>query len=204
MFTRSPMWGVEKPDEPNREVVLTKEEYENVLAHCSDEPFKEIVQVAFECGPRPQEILRVTAKDIDLDLKAWVFERLDSKGKKRRRVVFLNDAAFKVAQRRMKEFPQGPIYRNADGEPWTPSSVSCRFARMKKWVGQKYCLYHLRHSFCHHALKAGVDPVTLSKLMGHVDANMICRVYSHLLHDPQHMRDALHRATKTVLGNASA
>ena len=59
---------------------------------------------------------------------------------------------------------------------------------------RKLCLTAFRHSFCHRLLKSGVDALTVSVLMGHADPSMIAKVYSHLSHAPQYLRDALQKA----------
>jgi integrase len=59
----------------------------------------------------------------------------------------------------------------------------------------KLCLYTFRHSFCHRALKNGVDPITLANLMGHVDTNMIARVYANLAQDSQYLSESMERAS---------
>jgi integrase len=66
--------------------------------------------------------------------------------------------------------------------------------RAARKLGGKICLYNFRHSWCQAALKRGVDPVTVSVLMGHVDQSMIGKIYNHLAQDSQHMRDAAKKA----------
>jgi integrase len=75
--------------------------------------------------------------------------------------------------------------------------VKARRVRIKKRArkhGRRFCLYNLRHSWATRALQNGVDPVTVSVLMGHADASMLARVYQHLAHDPQHLREAARKA----------
>lgn len=70
------------------------------------------------------------------------------------------------------------------------------FQRMAKKVAQRYSLYALRHSWATNALKKGVDPLTVALLMGHKDPSMLARVYQHLSHSPEHMREQAKRATR--------
>lgn len=51
-----------------------------------------------------------------------------------------------------------------------------------------------RHSFATRSLQNGVDPVTLSILLGHADGTTLCRTYAHLDQDDQHLRNALDKA----------
>jgi hypothetical protein len=124
----------------------------------------------------------------------------------------------------MMKNPAGPIFRNHDGNPWTPFAVNCAFRRAQvrmgmetmpklipdpKWSqrerGQflekearkhapKYCLYHLRHSWLDRALKSGVDPLTCAILMGHRDPSTISKVYQHLAQSPEFMRSQAEKA----------
>jgi integrase len=59
---------------------------------------------------------------------------------------------------------------------------------------KKLCLTVFRHSFCHRLLKSSVDALTVSVLMGHADPTMIAKVYSHLSHAPEYLRDALRKS----------
>ncbi|HUY89404.1 MAG TPA: tyrosine-type recombinase/integrase [Pirellulales bacterium] len=74
-------------------------------------------------------------------------------------------------------------------------------ARRKLWnrksaeYAPKYCLTVLRHSWCHHALRRGLDALTVSVLMGHADCSMVAKVYSHLSHAPDYLREAVRKAT---------
>ncbi len=68
-------------------------------------------------------------------------------------------------------------------------------SRMARQLAPKYCLTAFRHSWCHHALRRGLDALTVSILMGHADTGMVSRVYSHLSHAPDFLRQA---AQKTV------
>lgn len=59
----------------------------------------------------------------------------------------------------------------------------------------QYSLYALRHSWATHALRRGVDPLTVAILMGHSDPSMLAKVYQHLALDPDHLRSQLAKAT---------
>jgi len=67
--------------------------------------------------------------------------------------------------------------------------------RLATMHAPKYCLTIFRHSWCHRALRRGVDALTVSVLMGHADPSMIAKVYSHLSHAPEYLREAVKKAT---------
>lgn len=70
------------------------------------------------------------------------------------------------------------------------------FNKMASDVAPRCSLYALRHSWATNALKRGVDPLTVALLMGHKDPSMLARVYQHLSHSPDHMRDQARKATE--------
>lgn len=62
-----------------------------------------------------------------------------------------------------------------------------------KKLGTKYALTTIRHSFATRLLEAGVDHITVAALMGHVDATMLARVYSHVGERADYLREQLLR-----------
>jgi integrase len=74
-------------------------------------------------------------------------------------------------------------------------AVGCRFYTLKRKLKKRYCLYVIRHTWATKALQKGVDPITVSQLMGHTDTNMLARTYAHLAHDPVYMQQAAARVT---------
>ena len=192
--TENPVRYVEKPPQGKRENVITPECYEEMKCLIPNVEFLDLITVAWEVGCRPQEILKVEARHVDLENTRWVFPKEESKGKRRIRIVYLTETALAITQKLMKKWPEGKLFRNTKGEPWKPYSVNCAFIRLQKKVGRKFALVDFRHSFCQRALKNGVDPVSLAYLMGHVDTSMISRVYSHLSQDPEYLQKSLGRA----------
>ncbi|MEZ6101618.1 MAG: tyrosine-type recombinase/integrase [Pirellulaceae bacterium] len=68
--------------------------------------------------------------------------------------------------------------------------------RLAKRYARKHSLTEFRHSWCHHALRRGLDALTVSVLMGHSDPSMVSRVYSHLNHAPEYLLDQAQRAVE--------
>jgi integrase len=61
--------------------------------------------------------------------------------------------------------------------------------------GTKYALTSIRHSYATRLLESGCDHVTVAALMGHVDATMLARVYSHIGEKTDFLRDELLRVS---------
>jgi integrase len=182
----NPIKGIEKPEASQREMLITPQEFGAVLKLVTDEPFRDILNIIWLTGCRPFEATRVEARHVKQG--CWEFPKKEGKGK-RPRVVFLVEEAEEITEKWVKRTPEGPIFRNSRGRPWTAMAFNSRFNRLKEKLGKKLCMYALRHSFVHHGLTKGkVDPVVMAAIAGHVNTNLILSTYGHLLKDPDFMR----------------
>jgi len=187
----NPIRGVEKPKAERRENIITPAEYISLLALIKDVDFRDLVTVAWETGARPQEMTGMEARHIEVRNQRAVIPMKEAKGKKRIRVVYFTDNALAIVTRRMEQYPEGALFRNTRGRRWTAFSVDCRFKRLVEKFGRKIALYDLRHSFSTRLLEAGVDPLTVSILLGHVDTTVLTKVYAHTAQNAEHLLKAL-------------
>lgn len=194
---KNPVKGVERPAYQPREVYITADQWAQVMEATRD-PFQTFLVFLKETGCRPQEARAIESRHFDRDLRQIVFPVKESKGKKRKRVIPLNDAALAIIQKLTLKYPEGPIFRNSHGKPWTAYAVNCQTARLTRNLGFKLFAYAIRHTFITDALLRGVDPLTLAIIVGHKDATMIMRVYSHLNLHQDHIQKALKQATGEV------
>ena len=137
----------------------------------------------------------MAARHVDLANARWVFPKDESKGKKQSRTVYLSDIALEITQRAMSKWPEGPLLRNLDGEPWCACSTNCRFRRLTKHVGRKFCLYSWRHGYAHRMLSQEVDSLLVATLMGHVDTTMLSTVYGHLMKNQKSLRETVRKSS---------
>lgn len=177
---RMPLEAIEKPRPGKRDEIITVEEYRAIRQSVRDEAFSDLLQIAWITGCRPQEAWGVTASHVDLAHARWVFQPKEAKVKTRPRIVYLPDEALAITKRRLDLHGDGHLFRNTKGRPWTGYSVNCRFSRLKKKLGRKYCLYLFRHSFATRLLEAGVDALTVAILLGHANPAMLSTTYQHL------------------------
>lgn len=250
----NPLESLDIPGAERKEVYVSPEEFERLLTFVPDPRFRDLLEVTYQTGCRPQESLRLQADYVDLKNARWVFPQQKSKGKKSPRIIYLNDAALAITSRLLEENASEEVFRNSRNRPWSTETVNCGFdriqvrmgkkvlaekgesptpkdvekfietlsptkrekgverakrpaelreeakdklfQRMAKKVAPRYSLYALRHSWATNALKQGVDPLTVALLMGHKDPSMLARVYQHLSHSPEHMREQAKRATR--------
>jgi integrase len=191
---RSTLAHMKKPACGRKELIVTLDQYKALLDRSTDIAFKDLVTVTWETGCRPQESLRVEARHVDLAGNRWVFPASESKGKRTPRVVYLTPKAAEITNRLVNKNSSGPIFRNRDGQAWTPCATNCRFQRAKKKIGVKLSLYALRHTWINRMLIAGVDAFTVAVLAGHSDPSMLAKHYAHLSQAPGYLMQQAVRA----------
>ena len=133
---KNPIALLEVPTADRRDVDIPTEEFETLLSYVRHESFRDLLLTTWETGCRPQELLRVEARHVDLDHQRWVFPRQESKGKRAPRIVYLTNAALAITRRLILKHPQGPLFRNRDGKPWTTFAVNCGFTRLQIRMGK--------------------------------------------------------------------
>lgn len=188
---KSPIAGMEKPEAKKREQVISLKEFKTLLRQIRDRQFRDLLIVSYEVGARPQEVKGVEARHLDLSRHRWVLPPSEAKGKRKPRIVYLTPHAERIIKRLLTKHPEGHLFRNRRGRPWTASAVKCRFAKIEEKLGVRYQQYAFRHSFGHRMLTNGVDSLTVSVLMGHSSPVMLATTYSHLNSSPDHLLKAV-------------
>lgn len=202
-LTVSPIRNVERPTPRRREAFVTRSQFSIILTSVIDVCFRDYLTFLFETGCRPQEIRIIEAKHCDLPARRVVIPASQAKGKRFPRVIYFTDALAPLVARLCAVHPSGPIFRNSGGERWVKDAINCRLRRLRAKLKEHdtpvegLCATAFRHGFATEALKNGVDPVTVSILMGHSDASQVARTYQHLAADPVFLANALLR-TKGV------
>jgi integrase len=190
LIPANPVEGMERPSAEPREVYITPDDWAKLIGKIGiDDPFADLLWFLRETGCRPFEVRMVQAKHWDRDNRRFVLERKNSKGKKVRRVIRLNDKATEIVTRLALKNPDGPLFRDAHGRPWSKNQLCKRFEKVACFA------YAMRHTFCTDALLRGVDPLTVAILMGHKDATMVMRVYNHLAQNDEFLQKKLSQAT---------
>jgi integrase len=74
------------------------------------------------------------------------------------------------------------LSRHADGsEPCLPSGLSHQYVHLARRLGVKTHWHELRHYAATIAIASGIDPRTVAGRLGHADASVTLRIYSHVL-----------------------
>jgi integrase/recombinase XerD len=171
--------------------VLSPDEVLRLLDAAPPPRDRVLLQVAYGCGLRLNDLLHLRVTDIDS--ARMVIHIRQGKGAKDRLVplslrLLQELRAYWLACRpRTWLFPG----QTADGT-LTASNIQRRFGRLVKQVGlNKHCSMHtLRHSYATHLLEAGVDVLTLKALMGHASLQTTAR-YLHVSTQRLHQTPSL-------------
>jgi integrase len=198
LIERSPIARMKKPAGEAREDTVTAAEFKKVMAAVTQATLRDLIELAWECGARVQELRKIEARFVDAASSRIVFPPKEAKGKKHYRVIYLgSERAREIVTRLSERNPRGPILLNSEGRPWSKDAINCAFCRIEKKIGKKLHLGAMRKGFTTEALKAGLDTLTVAHLLGHRDGTMISRVYGKVQQDPVHMLDASRRAKKS-------
>lgn len=135
LIAKNRIRNLEVPAATSREAVISQELYQQLLGAIRDPGFRDLVVTSWVSGCRPQESLRVEARHVDLVNQRWVFPKTESKNKKLSRVVYLPDEALEITRRLVQVHPEGKLFRNRNGEPWTTDAVNNMFRRIEVRLG---------------------------------------------------------------------
>lgn len=135
LVEKSPVAYFEKPRAKTRQVAITEAEYQVILGNVCNSDFGDLLVATWETGARPQEIVRVEARHVDLTNNRWVFPAEESKGKRTPRIVYLTERALEITRRRMIKHPNGPLFRNSVGNAWDRYALHCAFERLQVKMG---------------------------------------------------------------------
>jgi integrase/recombinase XerD len=148
--------------------VLSVEEVRAVFAATRPGRDRVLLQTAYACGLRINELVHLQVSDIDSARMVVVVRQ--GKGRKDRQVP--------LSPRLLEELRQE--WRTHRSRPWLfpgqtpdrplhPSNVQRMFQQSLRRAGiaKRATPHTLRHSFATHLLEAGVDVVTVQRLLGH-------------------------------------
>jgi len=163
--------------EPDRvPQVLSQKEIKRILTMASSQKAKVMLSLAYGCGMRAGEVVRLKVGDIDSAQK--IIRIVQAKGRKDRNVM-LPSGILGLLRDWWKERPTGqdkdvpapervlfPGYR---GKHLSTRQLSRLFLETAKEAGitKPVTLHTLRHSFATHLLERGVDIRVIQALLGH-------------------------------------
>lgn len=176
-------WRRVKPFENADEPVirfLTEAESARLVNACQPS-FRPLVKAGLFTGCRYGELSRLLVKDVNLDIR-MIYITPQAKSGKGRHIPLSSEGYdfFKIMV--AGKVGKDHVLVRADGDPWgknhhvRPLEAACAQAKIEPAVG----FHELRHTYASTLAQAGVDLLTISKLLGHADTRITARHYAHL------------------------
>lgn len=178
--------------EKGRERILSFDEERRYLA-VAKQPLRDIAIFMLEMGLRPSEVFVLRRENLHLWAVSPYVHILGGKTQNATRDVAVTAKALLVLKKRLSE-AKGPYLfplRAGTGFEWdrpmTTVHKAHREALEKSGVNPPFQIYDLRHAYGTRAIEAGMDSMTLARLMGHADLKTTQR-YVHL--SKRHLAEA--------------
>ena len=160
---------------------LTDAECVRLVNACPPD-LRALVRAALLTGSRWGELAELRVSEVTTNADAPRMYVAESKSGKPRhiplnaegRALFVAQVAGKLGDER--------VFVRADGDPWGHNhhvralNEACRVAKIRPFV----TFHELRHTYASHLAQAGIDLLTISKLLGHADTRITARHYAHL------------------------
>lgn len=169
-----------------RESVISPEDYQHMLAHAKPR-LRDFLVACRNSGTRPHLVAGVTAKHFHEAATCWVFEEHKTDDTGEPLVVHLNGTMLGLTKKLVAEHPDGPLFRNGRGNPWTDTAWGKAMAGLRKTLKKnkveikgRGIMYGFRHSYATELLAEGVPDAHAAALLGHKSTTMIHKHYSHL------------------------
>lgn len=170
-----------------------------------------LFRVAGATGMRRGELLGLKWRDVDLDAARitvrrqvtstdYVVREDEPKSERGRRVITLDPGT--VNALRAVPHRSNFVFTDEEGKPFHPEFVPRAFTRLALRSGLPRIRFHdLRHSHVAHLIEAGVDPLTISRRLGHASVAFTLDRYGHLF---DQAGAAAARAVGDLLGGGGA
>ena len=198
-LSHNPIARMEKPKPQTRTAIITEEEFDELLEHVKEgDRFRDLLIVSYDSFARPFEIKDLRADQVQIEKCRAVINAKEAKKGITRAIYFPTERSMEIIRRLVKEYPEGPIFRNARRGPWTAYSVHNRFDRLQKKIGKLHHQYAFRRGGITRAIINGVDSHVVAKLAGHTTTKMIDEVYSVIADDHDFMLQSARRASGTL------
>jgi len=163
--------------EPDRvPLVLSQKEVKRILAMTPNLKAGVMLSLAYGCGLRASEVVRLKVGDIDSAQK--IIRIVQSKGRKDRNVMLPSDILGLLhdwwkerptAQDKNVPAPERMLFPGYHGKHLSTRQLSRLFLETAKAaaITKPVTLHTLRHSFATHLLERGVDIRVIQALLGH-------------------------------------
>ena len=210
MFKKGVEWGLVKtnptvgikrfPEAESKTRFLTEDELERLLAACKGQKRQPwllpLVTVAVHMGMRLGELVGLRWSNVDLNRELIILQQHKTLKIKS---IPINEAAREALIWLDKHRYGDHVFMYHWQKPIGKANVQKSIDSVCSKAGIDDFTFHgTRHTFGSHLIMAGVDLVTVSKLMGHTKINMTMR-YAHLA--PKHEAEAVAKLNTRLAQN---
>lgn len=158
---------------------LTDAEATRLVNACPAD-LRRLVRVALLTGGRWGELAGLRA--VDVDLRAAHVYFAPSKTSRARHVPLNPEGVQLFREVATGKTGDDLLFIRADGERWgknhhvRPLTEACKVGK----INPRVRFHEMRHTYASHLAQAGVDLLTISKLLGHADTRITAKHYAHL------------------------
>lgn len=156
-----------------RRVPITEEDAQRFRAAITSPHLLAWWDVASACGARPGELSGLDARHVAADRRSATVS-----GKTGERTIWFPDHVTALLDALCENRQTGPILLGPRGQEWNRASLAWNFRAVSKRANVHVVPYHTRGLFAMRAIRAGVDALTLAKLLGHASPTMTMSFYA--------------------------
>ena len=168
-------------------IIFTQNQIKELYKNCENEQEKMILNIAYGCGLRVGEMVKLNKKDIDLQENRLVVE--SGKNNKRRIVPITNQIVIELKLFLNENKETKPIFLNVEGnrmQKWSFNLILKKLIdktnfgkRFKPLELNKIGMHTLRHSIATHLLENGMKLEQVQTFLGHSNLETT-QVYTHI------------------------
>lgn len=177
LISVNPLADLKRPPAVFRsdQCIITEEQAGRMLC-AAPEALQYVLDALWHTGNRPGYIITVEAREcVD---GTWVCGPKPGR-KMPKAVIYLNEYMRELTLRNIGKYPEGPIFRNSWGKPWSYDVLKQAIRETRTRAGIKgLTAYWYRHTYGRRMIDVGTDYLLLATLMN-TSVEMLTRVYGH-------------------------
>lgn len=152
------------------------------LVNACPADLRALVRAALLTGARWGELAALRVADVTTSGDRPTMYVAQSKSGKPRHIPLNAEGRELFAAQTLGKLGDALVFVRADGDPWGHNhhmralKAACTVAKIRPAVR----FHELRHTYASHLAQAGIDLLTIAKLLGHADTRITARHYAHL------------------------
>ncbi len=175
------------PKEQAERIIFTQNQMKELYKECENEQEKMILNIAYGCGLRVGEMVKLNKRDIDLQENRLIVE--NGKNNKRRIVPITNQIVIELKLFLNENKEIKPVFLNIENrrmQKWSFNLILKKLIdktnfgkRFKQAELNKIGIHTLRHSIATHLLENGMKLEQVQTFLGHSNLETT-QVYTHI------------------------